>query len=146
MQVINGNAHIWALMDRCSKQNLDRCSNRGTQISRDEHAQTYVQMQHCQKFAWPLAKGVSRTCGHHLLLIHKSILWFLLFHNLSYQVFPARAKAPLGARTGKVWGTIDAIMVASLLFRVFLCVFVDFLHNSIISPSGRAPRFARGIK
>ena len=71
------------------------------------------------KFAWPLAKGVLRSCMDHLHLIHKSINQFFINYYLIYQGYTARARAPLGAPGAKVRPTIVGPMFANPFLAVF---------------------------
>ena len=71
------------------------------------------------KFAGPLAQGVSRPSINHLHLIHKSTNRYFIFLYLIYQVYPARARAPLGAPGAKVGERTVAPMVVNLLWAPF---------------------------
>ena len=72
-----------------------------------------------------VGQGRVKIFFNHLLLIHKSILCFLLFHYLIYQVYPARARAAPGGSRRQSCSPDRGSMFASLLFRVFF-VFLRF--------------------
>ena len=56
------------------------------------------------KFAWPLAKGVSRPCINHPHLIHKSTNRFFILSLLDLSSIPrAREGAPGGPRRQSWW-------------------------------------------
>ena len=85
---------------------------------------------HLRKFAWPLAKGVSRSRLPTFFSSTNRFFDSLFFHYLIYQVYPARARAAPGGSRRQSLRDDRGRNVRQPPFSRFFCVFALLLRFS----------------